>query len=261
MNMRKYLITLVILIASYSMAGSSFYQEDKELFERVCTQCHEMQWYLWPRTFKSWELTVENMRSYSYGEQEFSDDEALRIVEFLTEYSGEGVILTPESEEPPEVAPVVEPKGEEPPPAIEQAATNSASTIVLPVVKRYWRPSRNILRCARVSGFFAVACLLGLLGSGFKRKQLGINFRKFHVKLALGLFLALSAHGIIYIAKYGTPSVLWYWFGLIGFLSLVVTQVQGLVRKRFRKGLLISHIVGACLGLALSILHWFWAWL
>ena len=78
---------------------------------------------------------------------------------------------------------------------------------------------------------------------------------------ALGLFVTLSIHGIIYIAEYGTPGVTWYWFGLAGFLALIVTEVQGIVRKRFHRGLLISHIIGACTGLTLSILHWIWAWL
>jgi hypothetical protein len=55
--------------------------------------------------------------------------------------------------------------------------------------------------------------------------------------------------------------VLWYWFGLVGFVAMVVTQFQGILRKRFRRGLLAWHAAGACFGLALSILHWIWAWL
>ena len=103
--------------------------------------------------------------------------------------------------------------------------------------------------------------MLGLLFSGFKRRTLKRHFRNVHVKLALGLFVFLSLHGVVYIFEYGTPHVLWYWFGLIGFGSVVITELQGLVRKRFHKGLLVSHIIGACVGLVLSLLHWVWAWM
>ena len=81
------------------------------------------------------------------------------------------------------------------------------------------------------------------------------------MRCAAGLFFALAVHGVIYLFEYGTPNVLWYWFGFGGFILLIVTELQGIVRKRFRKGLLISHIIGACAGLLVSMLHWIWAWL
>jgi hypothetical protein len=265
---KLYLIVLMAVMASYAMADLDSYKKDRELFQRVCNQCHEMQWYLWPRSFKAWELTVENMQSYAYGEQEFTDDEAGRIAEFAAKYVGEEEILWPEEETvlPEETAAATEPDAEKEPPVkpVEPDAKvvkNIASTIVLPLVQRYWRPSRNALSGARVSGFIAVGCLVGLFVSGLKRKTLRMRFRPIHTSLALGLFVSLATHGVIYIAKYGTPSVLWYWFGLIGLFALIITQVQGIVRKRFHRGLLVSHITGACLAFVLSILHWVWAWL
>jgi hypothetical protein len=264
---KLYLIVLMFMMASFAVADVDSYKEDRQLYERVCHKCHEMQWYLWPRSVKAWELTVENMMSYAYNDENtFTADEGAIITEFLANYVGEGEIKEPEKKtvSPVEIAAVVanpDVQKEKP----EQPATpvmhNGASKVVLPIVQRYWRPSRNALRGARVSGFLAVGCLLGLFASGLKRKTIKMRFRPIHASLALGLFLSLATHGIIYIAKYGTPSVLWYWFGLIGLLALVVTQVQGIVRKRFRLGLLVSHITGAGLALALSILHWVWAWL
>jgi len=265
MRVKLYLIVLVAVTASYAMADTKNYNEDRKLVERVCNQCHEIKWYFWPRSSKAWELTVENMQSYAYGEQSFSDDDASSIVAFLSKYVGEGELLEPDGETvTPEGAAVTTELNavkEEPAKPAVQAENNLASKIVIPLVQRYWRPSRNALRGARVSGFLAVGCLVGLFFTGLKRKTLKLRFRPIHASLALGLFVSLTTHGVIYIAKYGTPSVLWYWFGVIGLLALIGTEVQGIVRKRFRRGLLVSHITGACLAFALSILHWVWAWL
>jgi hypothetical protein len=264
---KLYLIVLLFMMASFAMADVDSYKEDRQLYERVCNKCHEMQWYLWPRSFKAWELTVENMMSYAYNEEDmFTADEGARITAFVAKYVGEGEIKEPKKETvPPVVIAAVTTTPDvpkvEPAQPIVQPVQNIASKIVLPIVQRYWRPSRNALRGARVSGFLAVGCLLGLFVSGLKRKTLKMRFRTIHASLALGLFLSLATHGVIYIAKYGTPSVLWYWFGLIGLLALIITQVQGIVRKRFRRGLLVSHITGAGLAFVLSILHWVWAWL
>jgi hypothetical protein len=264
-RVKLYLITLLALTALQAMADLKSYEQDRKLFEQICNQCHKMEWHLWPRSLKVWELTVENMQSYSHAEQQFTDDQGARIAAFMAKYIAEGEVLPYEGETvlPEDTAAATEPEVEDV--HSEQPADvvvkNIASTIVVPLVQRYWRPSRNALRGARVSGFIALGCLAGLFVSGFKRKALKMRFRPIHTWLALGLFVSLAVHGIIYIARYGTPGVLWYWFGLIGLLALIVTQVQGIVRKRFHRGLLISHITGACLAFALSILHWVWAWL
>lgn len=289
--MRKLFLTTCLLISTSILpAELEEYHNNLTLFQEKCFNCHDMEFHFWPRSFKSWQLTVENMRTYAYGDNAFSKDDGLRIAEFLAEYVAEGELLKPETEqiqpEPPpqedlppvepELLAVTEPQTETPsetaaPMAVaseEPTAPLAAVTmkptqpsIKIPLRKRIWNPSRNALRGARTSGYLSVIFLTGLLLSGFNRKRLKRRFRKIHVVLALGLFLSLSTHGIIYIAKYGTPSVTWYWFGLIGFIALVTTEIQGIIRKRFHKGLLISHIMGACFGLSLSILHWIWAWL
>jgi hypothetical protein len=277
----------IALLSATLWAQESGYKADRVLFERVCTSCHDCGWFLWPRTFKGWELTVERMRTrayeatgYSEDETEdgkgFTEDESERIVNFLTDFVGEGVLLdaidepdAPDVVEP-VVAKVVEPTTRVATEPVVTAALSAPAGASKPHVgmpppvrfmKRLWNPSILALVGARATGFLAVACLLGLLASGFKRRTLAIRFRKVHVALALGLFVTLAIHGTVYIFEYGTPHVLWYWFGLIGFGAVVITQLQGIVRKRFNKGLLVSHITGACVGLALSILHWVWAWL
>jgi hypothetical protein len=303
----------ITILATSRWAQTTGYKADRALFERVCTSCHDCGWFIWPRSFKTWELTVDRMQTRAHetsgysedgseGGKSFTDEEAERIVTFLTDFVGEGVLLdasgepetkpdgtddeyegtfvaasAPDVELPPTpvpvepvVATVVEPAtpdAAEPVVIAAQSLPASASKphVGMPpsdrAMKQLWNPSMRALVWARVSGFAAVACLLGLLVSGFKRRTLKRRFRSVHVALALGLFVTLAIHGTVYIFEYGTPDVLWYRFGLIGFAALVITELQGIVRKRFHKGLLISHITGACVGLVLSILHWVWAWL
>ena len=298
----KYVLQASFLLMSFcALARSESYLEDRRLFERACLGCHEMDSYLWPRSHKSWELTVANMKNYVNDEYTLNDDDCARITDFLAAYTGENKLIVPQGvvldkemiryEEVPDfneslpIAEVVEPPNEPigPAPELTNVATVTEAEITAVVVpgvtavaplttksrakirgrslKRLWNPGRGALKIARLTGFIAVGCLLGLLASGFSRRRMKLNFRKIHSRLALGLFLALSAHSVIYIFEYGTPNVTWYWFGLIGLAALLVTQAQGVLRKRFRQGLLISHVVGACAGLTLSILHWVVAWL
>jgi len=286
----------VVLLAVCALAQTGSYQEEREFFEKSCTACHEMTFYLWPRSYKSWELTVANMRRYVNDDTVLGPDECQRIAGFLAAYAGEGVInvpagvvYTPVRWAPQELPvqsaalPVAEveatrPEPVEPQPAVQEAAERGellnaaapegrvrSTTVVrradINPLKRLWNPGRSALKAARLSGFLAVASLAGLLISGFGRRKLKLNFRRLHVKLALVLFVSLATHGIIYLFEYGSPGVLWYWFGFAAFTLLIVTELQGIVRKRFRKGLLISHIIGGCAGALLSLLHWVWAWL
>jgi hypothetical protein len=120
---------------------------------------------------------------------------------------------------------------------------------------------RALKRVAEVGGYVAVACALTLLVSGHNRRRLMRRFRPLHIAAALGLFLGLATHAIIYLHQFGTPPVLWYWFGFASFLVLVLAQLQGLIRKRFGRVFLRVHVAAGYCGLALAVLHWIWAWL
>ena len=114
---------------------------------------------------------------------------------------------------------------------------------------------------AELGGYLAVFCTLTLLASGHNRRRLGRRFRPLHIFAALGLFLGLAAHALIYLAQYGNPPVLWYGFGVASFLVLVLAQLQGLIRKRFGRVFLRVHVTAGYCGLTLAVLHWVWAWL
>ena len=296
---------------AYLSASALDYRADREFYENACLTCHTMENYLWPRTYKSWELTISNMRGYIGDDSILSEEGGRRIARFLTEYVGEGVLLVPpgvewvgvaanppgspaltagvdgetvtggenlpaatireEIKEPsPPVKESSSPEPSGPPAAVERPPQEPVAGSVesvrrpklyMPLLKKIWNPGRVALKGARWTGFLAVAALLGLLGSGFGRKKLKRNFRPLHKRLAWVLFAALAVHGVIYIFEYGTPDVLWYWFGFVGLVVLVAVQVQGKLRRRFKLGPLSLHIAAGCAGLVLSILHWIWAWL
>ena len=287
------------------------YWTEREFFENSCLSCHAMKDYLWPRSYKAWELTIANMRGYVGDETLLNEEDGKRIAEFLTMYTGEGGLIVPEGEEKPDTAlsasdsglearaetlvksePVILEKSSEnsavatgpevveksavsepiPAPAVavkpvavtkekSAVAVSAPQKLRMPLLKCLWNPGRTALKVARFTGFIGVASLLGLLLSGFNRRKLNAKFRVVHRQLALALFVALIVHAVIYIFEYGTPHVLWYWFGVIGSLVLITTQLQGKLRRRFRMGSLSWHIFLGCAGLAVSLLHWVWAWL
>ncbi len=270
-----------------------------------------MDSYLWPRTYKAWELTIDRMRGYIGDDSILNERDGQRIARFLAAHVGEDVLLVPPGMErgvdapslpgpvaevavsPPRTvdpvsAPAAEATGEETPEAsppmvasIEPApvalvpavAAQTGGTVSrgeasvqrpkfsVPPLKRLWNPGRSALRFARLTGFAAVAALIGLLVSGFGRRRLKTNFRPVHKRLAAVLLAALSIHGVIYIFEYGSPNVLWYWFGFAGLVVLIAVQAQGKLRRRYRLGPLSWHIAAGCAGLLLSVLHWIWAWL
>ncbi len=285
--------TVVTLLAAGALALSTSAAQaqavapgDRDLVLDVCTRCHGLDYYVTPRSRKSWELTVYNMQSY-YGDEEesFSEQEAEIVIDYLTEFFDEDSELDPMehfSETPPDTyaAAVAEPAVAEAAPAVPETvqepareptpvAAAAAPPVAKPLPDRVrrrlesppWRPGRTLLLCAEHSGYVAVLALLTLLVTGHSRRKLRRRFRPVHIAAALVLFLSLASHGLVYLARYGNPPVLWYWFGVLSFLVLVLAQVQGIVRKRFGRTFLRIHMAAGYAGLTLAVLHWVWAWL
>lgn len=283
-------LSLVFLAVPYlpgQMPASPEAERDNVL--RFCTGCHCLEFNVTPRSRKAWELTVANMRSFSEnGAMPFTEAEASRIVDYMATYFNDDSTLDPlkhfaKAPEPaadapspaPAVAPVpVEAQAhvpDKPTVATSVAPTPAAaprppSSNLPPAIREHlahpdWKPSRALKHVAELGGYLAVFCTLTLLASGHSRRRLGRRFRPLHILAALGLFFGLATHALIYLAQYGNPPVLWYWFGVVSFLVLVLAQLQGLIRKRFGRVFLRIHMAAGYCGLTLAALHWIWAWL
>ncbi len=253
----------------------------------ACAGCHCLEYYVTPRSKKAWELTVANMRVYTqHSANAISEADGARVVDYLSATFGEGSTVdplrhfaaSPDAVQPPVAAPPPPPQPEPsaqpptlttPPPPPKPAVLAPLAREDLPPAIRARlegyaaRPARSRLvsRAAQLGGYLAVGFSLALLAGGHSRRRLGRRFRPLHIAAALGLFLSLATHALIYLAQFGTPPVLWYWFGLVSFLVLVLAQVQGLVRKRFGRVFLRVHVAAGYAGLTLALLHWVWAWL
>lgn len=280
----------------------------------ICGRCHGLDYYVTPRSRKSWELTVYRMRDYGYDQAgTFTDNEAETAVNYLAAHFGENssldatehfgpdwqvsdnaaaVAAAPARSVPPRSGPpeatadqggpttgetpiALSPPapdtpgqgtGPRPAPPLDALTVGPHPGTVSARVRELLsnpprRPGPRLLLGARCAGYSAVLSLLGLLLTGHGRRRLRGRFRPVHALFALGLFLSLACHGLVYLARYGTPPVLWYWFGAGSFLVLVLAQVQGILRKRFGRLFLRVHVRAGYAGLSLAVLHWVWAWL
>ncbi len=87
-------------------------------------------------------------------------EELVAEIETVSELVQETVVESPEEVESSpalEVKPAVESKPVEPVAAVKSPKS------YMPLLKGIWNPGRTALKFARMTGFFAVACLLGLL--------------------------------------------------------------------------------------------------
>jgi hypothetical protein len=285
------ILVLVLLIPIYRQnACAASDTDDKALVMTVCTRCHTLIGYVTPRSHQAWQLTVARMRTYTYtDEQRFSDSEEYGIVGYLGMHFGEGSTITALEHfgEPgdPGVGVIVNstPATPQEPAAPAVTATPPGSTATGAVVAtvqtvsvrstasmpaemqerlrhRGPRVSAVLLKVAEFGGYLAVVALLVLVITGHSRLRLKQRFVPLHVAAALTLFLALASHGLIYLVRFGTPPVFWYWFGLGSFAVLVIAEFQGIIRKKFGRWFLRFHVAGGYAGLCLAVLHWIWAW-
>ena len=277
----------LVFVGSVAFSQVADDEAERQIVLSACTGCHSLDYYVTPRSRKAWELTVANMKTYTQNAAiSFTDEQADRVVAYLATYFHEDSSLDPAKHfsqtvvtEPalipavqptpePRVAPVQEqPKsnGVTTPPSVEFLPDPVTHSVPASIKERLahpgWKPSRLMKRVAEWSGYLAVACTLLMFLSGHNRRRLARRFRPIHIFSALGLFLGLATHAIIYLIQYGNPPVLWYWFGIASFILLVLAQLQGIIRKRFGRIFLNIHVTAGYCGLTLAILHWIWAWL
>jgi hypothetical protein len=266
-------------LGSFAFGSEGDAETERQNVLTACTGCHCLEYYVRPRSRKAWELTVSNMRTYTQnGSSTFTDKQGERVVEYLATYFNEDSSLdaakhfsrSPAAEEP--KVSTVQPSANELPPAstvpppVEESAKVSTPKALSPALQARlahpkWKPSHPVKHVAEAGGYLAVLCTLMMFVSGHSRRRLARRFRPIHIVAALGLFLGLATHAIIYLVQYGNPPVLWYWFGIGSFLVLVLAQFQGIIRKRFGPVFLRIHVTAGYCGLTLALLHWIWAWL
>lgn len=293
MDLKKWMLVSLVIVggATYLASAEELSMEEmRQEVVRLCTGCHGCDFYITARSEKAWELTVSRMNDYAKNSiGAYTEAQTERLVSYLSAYFGEDSTLEarthfdlsthPHAESGQAAAVVTAPAGGAtsaapvavtvpvvtPSPA-ESVAPQQVRRELPPAIRERlahprWKPTRAVKRVAELGGYLAVFCSFAMFITGHSRMRLKRRFRPIHVSCALGLFVGLAAHAIIYLFQYGTPSVLWYWFGFISFAVLVLAEVQGLIRKRFGPVFLKIHVTAGYLGFTLAILHWIWAWL
>lgn len=277
---------IVLLMCVGTAAATTGQTDERGLVVKTCATCHDLDYHITPRSRKSWELTVYNMRDFIWdGTQKFSDDVADRIVDHLAEHFGTystnspavhfagtpspyGTYYTPLPTDVTDATPTPATSAdmtEQPSPTHAQPIQVARAQMPPEISNRLANPRRKpspaLLLYARHSGYAAVFFLFTLLLSGHSRRRLRTAFRPVHIAAALGLFLSLASHGLIYLLRYGNPPVVWYWYGLAAFCTVVTVEMVGIMRKQMGRRFLRLHMAGGYMGLGLAILHWIWAWL
>jgi hypothetical protein len=279
------LLVLIVIIVAVSPAAADV-DADRGLLLEVCSRCHSTDgYYFETRSRKAWSLTVRQMQTY-FGEKEFSDKEASRILRFLIAhpFEDEPQMYSPadEADEPdvPWADESALPVVDTPPtsvPASPPAPAPAASTQPTPVATTSLttpatptRPARPLARrpkrnkatgIAKTTGYVAVGVLGAMILAGLTRRKLGKAFRKLHVLLAFVLCGCTAIHVAVFLVEYGTPAVLWLWFGIAATAILAATQLSGMFRPGGGRTFLRLHIAGAVATLALTVLHWVWFYL
>jgi len=114
---------------------------------------------------------------------------------------------------------------------------------------------------AKLMGYVATAVLALMVVTGLMRRKLGRVFLKTHSVLAFIFCGALAVHAVVFLAEYGVPSVLWYWFGIIATVLLLSSEFTGLLHLKNRKLFVRYHTVAGVAGLLLTAAHWAWIYI
>ena len=276
--MRLLLISLVAVLAVLPLIANAQQSEfgppdrtgwpELRMVKQICGGCHALEYYVRDkRSFKIWQLVLENMRNYAAGSAtEFSRAEADQLADYLSSSPDElKTIGEHESWDPATGLPY-------PKPASAQADASPATEVTDPatLAMRPERPRRAMipmaappksLALARITSYIAVAMLLVLLVTGAIRKKIRASFSPIHHTAALLLFVTIAIHASIHLVEFGPVPVLWLWFGIAAIVVLLATEGAGLLRKQLKKRFLRLHMIGGTLGLLLTILHWIWAYL
>ena len=232
-----------------------------------------------------------------FDEEQFTDEEADRIVLFLATGRHEAVVEklwndpylqphelesaaaaavkvadndSPAATETPAAAPdetTAAPEAPKPAAAMVPVATVTAPKVT-PETRRArvavnaarWRASRAS-GVAKVMGYVAALVLVGGVATGFMRGRIGRNFRQVHILLANLLFASMAIHGSVFLAEYGLRSVFWYYAGIASVAVILANEFGGLLKPLIGKAFVKVHAGAAITGLVLLAIHWVWIYI
>ncbi len=249
------LTILALLFSVFAPLGfCEAYDEAKAhtLFLQKCSVCHGVSDYdLGTRSLKEWQLVVERMSSYG-GDDPYTDEEADLIIAYLysEKYEPAAEDAIPDANDPP-VAAVTDPV---------TPATATTAPAPKEKIRISWRKSKAT-GIAKIMGYVAAAMMALMVLTGLLRMKLKRNFRPIHNALAIGLFGALAIHVSIYLCEYGTPSVLWLWFGIVAAILIAAVEFGGLLRNKLGAKFIRIHSICGVIAFVLVILHWVWIYM
>lgn len=279
-----WLVAAGMVLASAAHVGAG----DQETFARVCTRCHSMEGHTpSERSHKAWELTVERMTRYAENNEmtAFTTREAEAILRFLITFP-EGKVLELEhvtvpthqpapgapdgtDQAPAGAIPAVAIQGPAAPAGPAEPASQPATSPALAAagMPRSLPPlpppplPPPLLAWAKLTGYVAIVVLGALVLSGLTRRRFGKAFPRVHVTLAAMLAACALFHSVVFVWRYGAPSILWFWFGLIALGIIVAALLAGTYRRRMKGLLFRLHKAAALAALVLTVLHWVWFYL
>jgi hypothetical protein len=106
-----------------------------------------------------------------------------------------------------------------------------------------------------------VACLAVLVATGAGRRVLKRRFRPVHRAAGFTLLALVALHAVIYFFEYGTPPVLWLWYGIGATLLVAAAFITGFWRKQLKLNYRAVHYGLGGFAAGLAGLHWIWAWI
>ena len=221
--------------------------DPKSVIERTCLSCHIPSGLVdHDFDYKIWELTVERMSNYSpLTDQEIRD---------VAAYMASGNF---EQEYFPERLAAEEPASSTMPMSIDSLKKKLGITST-------WKPSFKTLMRARHLGHLSFLMLIVLIITGYIQSRIKPFFSIVHRIAGYVMILAVAAHAAIFLFKFGAPPVLWFWFGIIASIALIISEITGEIRRfspTIKTYFVHTHYVAGWVCLIASVLHWVWVWI
>jgi len=251
----KTIFTCLFLICLQIKADTNAPEDVRTVVEGICMSCHIPEDLVDTGfDYKVWQLTVSRMSDYSpLTSQEVHD---------ITEYIANGKF---ERDFFPDRSKKNDSNEEETKELIVPESAKDMETLK----KEYnfqpiWEPSLLTLNISRILGYSALVALIIMMLTGHLKSKVKPYFAKIHRAAAYIMIFSVATHSTIYLFKFGTPDVLWFWFGIIASGTLIISEMSGEIRKHvpfIKKYFSQIHFACGWLCFVATTLHCIWIWL